>query len=275
MLRDHGFTARKSLGQHFILDRNLTDKIAASARVPGADLEAPLAGRTVLEIGPGPGGLTRSLLLKGARVIAVEKDARSADALGPLVAASEGRLRLKIADALTADLPALAPGAAIVANLPYNIATPLIVGWLKADAPAWWQSATVMVQKEVAERIVAAPRTDAYGRLAVLTAARAKAHILFDVPPSAFVPPPKVVSSVVSLTPLAEPASVSSAVLERVTAAAFGQRRKMLRSSLKALGEPLSLLEQASIAPELRAEDVPVEGFIALAAALQSRLEAL
>ncbi len=277
MLAATGFTAKKSLGQHFIFDRNLTDKIAASVRAPGADPQAPLAGRTVVEIGPGPGGLTRSLLHAGARVIAVERDDRAAEALAPLVAAAEGRLTLHLADALKADWPALAPqGAAICANLPYNIATPLLVGWLTADPwPPWWSSATIMVQKEVAARIVADAGAAGYGRLGVLTSARAHASSLFDVAPTAFVPPPKVWSSVVRLEPRPEAGDIPVKALAQVTAAAFGQRRKMLRSSLKVLGEPEALAQAAGLALNERAEQVPVEGFVRLARLLAARSERL
>ena len=271
-----GYTARKSLGQHFNLDRNLTDKIAASARAAGADSNAPLAGQTVVEIGPGPGGLTRSLLRAGAEVIAVEKDPRAAAALAPVVEAAQGRLRLVIGDALTADWTALAPeGAAICANLPYNVATPLIAGWLTGPWPPWWSSATVMVQREVADRIVAETGADAYGRLAVLTGARAFATSLFDVSPAAFVPPPKVWSSVVRFDPRPDAADVPVKTLERVTAAAFGQRRKMLRSSLKSLGEAEALLDAAGIAGNERAERVGVDGFIALARLVAARSESV
>ncbi|MEM7696289.1 MAG: 16S rRNA (adenine(1518)-N(6)/adenine(1519)-N(6))-dimethyltransferase RsmA [Pseudomonadota bacterium] len=267
------YFAKKSLGQHFLFDLNLTAKIAAGARRPGADPEAPLAGAHVVEIGPGPGGLTRALLSAGATVTAIEKDPRAADVLAPLATAADGALRVEIADALETDVAALVPpGAIICANLPYNVATPLIVGWLTAPWPAWWGNATVMVQKEVAERIVAEPSTPAYGRLTVLTAARARATKLFDVSPSAFVPPPKVWSSVVRLDPLPA-ADAPMAALSRVTAAAFGQRRKMLRSSLKALGEPAALLAAAGVAPEQRAETVPVEGFLAMARALAARID--
>ncbi len=269
-----GFTAKKSLGQHFILDRNLTDKIAASARAPGADPDAPLSGQTVVEIGPGPGGLTRSLLRAGATVIAVEKDRRAAEALAPLVEAADGALTLVIDDALAADWTMLAPqGAAICANLPYNVATPLIAGWLTGPWPAWWSSATVMVQREVADRIVADTGADAYGRLAVLTGARAFATTLFDVSPAAFVPPPKVWSSVVRFDPKPDAGDVPVKVLEKVTAAAFGQRRKMLRSSLKSLGEAEALLEAAGIPANERAERVSVEDFVALARLVDARSE--
>lgn len=275
VLADTGLEPRKSLGQHFIFDRNLTDKIAAGARAPGADPAAPLAGRTVVEVGPGPGGLTRSLLRAGADVIAVERDARAEAALAPLVEAAGGRLTLHLGDALADDWHALVPpGAAICANLPYNVATPLLVGWLTARPwPSWWASATIMVQKEVAERIVAPPGSKAYGRLGVLTGARAHATSLFDVAPTAFVPPPKVWSSVVRIDPRPDAADLPVKALERVTAAAFGQRRKMLRSSLKVLGEPEMLIEAAGLTPTMRAEEVPVAAFVRLAEELAARSE--
>jgi len=275
VLEETGFTARKSLGQHFILDRNLTDKIAASARAPGADPDAPLSGRVVVEVGPGPGGLTRSLLMAGAQVVAVERDERAAAALAPLVAASAGRLTLHLGDALEADWPSLVPaGAAICANLPYNVATPLLTGWLTTRPwPPWWSSATIMVQKEVAGRIVAAAGEGAYGRFGVLAGATCHASRLFDVAPSAFVPPPRVWSSVVRLDPRPEAADIPVKALERVTAAAFGQRRKMLRSSLKSLGDADSLAAAVGIDLKARAEEIEVAAFVALAKALSSRAE--
>ncbi|ORE96431.1 16S ribosomal RNA methyltransferase KsgA/Dim1 family protein [Stappia sp. 22II-S9-Z10] len=266
------FPARKSLGQHFLFDLNLTDKIARTARRPGASAEAPLEGETVVEVGPGPGGLTRSLLKAGAHVVAVEKDLRATEVLAPLVAAADGRLTLVTADALTADWTALAPaGASICANLPYNVGTPLIVDWLSGPWLPWWASATVMVQREVADRIVATPGGGDYGRLAVLTGARAHATSVFDVSPAAFVPPPKVWSSVVRIDP--KPADdVPLKALERVTAAAFGQRRKMLRSSLKSLTQdPEGLLAAAGLEPTERAERIPVADFIRLAKVWQER----
>ena len=261
-----GLPARKSLGQHFLFDLNLTDKIARTARAPGAGTDAPLAVTTVVEVGPGPGGLTRSLLKAGATVIAIEKDQRAGEVLGPLVDAAEGRLTLVTADALATDWRSLVPaGATICANLPYNVATPLIVDWLTGPWPPWWTSATVMVQREVADRIVAAPASADFGRLSVLTGARAFATSVFDVSPSAFVPPPKVWSSVVRLDPKPE-TGVPLKALERVTAAAFGQRRKMLRSSLKALtAEPEALLAAAAIDPTQRAERLTIDDFIRLA----------
>lgn len=268
-LADAGMAPKKSLGQHFLFDLNLTDRIARTARVAGAPADAPLAGETVVEVGPGPGGLTRSLLKAGARVVAVEKDARAAAVLAPLVDVAQGRLTVVMADALGADWTAFVPqGATICANLPYNVATPLLVGWLTGPWPPWWRSATVMVQREVAARIVAAPGGEHYGRLAVLTGVRAKASAAFDVPPSAFVPPPKVWSTVVRLDPARDSSSVPIAALERVTAAAFGQRRKMLRSSLKSLcRDAEALLAAAGIAPTERAERLTLAEFVRLAEA--------
>lgn len=265
VIRRHGLTARKSLGQNFLLDLNLTARIARAA--------GPLAGVTVVEIGPGPGGLTRALLALGARrVIAVERDARALGALGEIAARYPDRLHVVEGDALAFDpAPLLDAGPVrVVANLPYNIATALLVQWLAVEPwPPWYDSLVLMFQREVAERIVAAPGTKAYGRLAVLAGWRSEARILFEVAPSAFVPPPKVTSAVVRLVPRADPLPCRLALLERVTAAAFGQRRKMLRQSLRSLGgDPLPLLTAAAIDPTARAEDIPVEGFVALAHAL-------
>ncbi len=265
----HGLAARKSLGQNFLLDLNLTARIA---RASGA-----LAGVHVVEVGPGPGGLTRALLAEGAAsVTAVEMDDRCLPALAEIAAHYSGKLEIIHADALEIDPAALAGGrspARIVANLPYNVATPLIIGWLKSEPwPPWFDSITVMVQREFAERLCATPSAPKdYGRLSVLTAMRARAKILFNVPPSAFVPQPKVMSSVVRIEPLPEPAPCRLADVEAVTAAAFGQRRKMLRQSLKALGGPLELLAAADIREDLRAEDVPPEGYVRLANALAAR----
>lgn len=257
--------AKKSLGQNFLFDLNLTRRIARAA--------APLEGFTIVEVGPGPGGLTRALLMEGAtRVIAIERDARVLPALDQIAAAYPGRLTVVSGDALAMDWPRLVAGPAkIVANLPYNIATPLLTGWLTGKAwPPWYFSLTLMFQKEVAERIVAAPGSKDYGRLAVLCQWRCAARKLFDVNRAAFTPPPKVTSSIVQLVPRPQPSpSCDVKVLERVTAAAFGQRRKMLRSSLKALVEtPETLLEKAGIDPTRRAEDVPVAGIARLAALL-------
>jgi 16S rRNA (adenine1518-N6/adenine1519-N6)-dimethyltransferase len=271
-IRRHGLSARKSLGQNFLLDLNLTARIA---RAGGA-----LDGVIVVEVGPGPGGLTRALLAEGARhVIAIERDARAIAALEEIAARYPGRLTVIEADALRYDLARLpvAPGGSvrIVANLPYNIATALLVGWLDtAPWPPWYDAMVLMFQREVAERIVAAPGSPHYGRLAVLTGWRSEAKIMFDVAPSAFVPPPKVTSSVVRLVPRAHPLPCAAASLARVTAAAFGQRRKMLRQSLRTLGrDPLPLLAAAAIDPTRRAEDVAVEGFVALANAFDAATE--
>ncbi|MCS0493622.1 16S rRNA (adenine(1518)-N(6)/adenine(1519)-N(6))-dimethyltransferase RsmA [Ancylobacter sp. MQZ15Z-1] len=263
VIRDHGLSALKSLGQNFLLDLNLTSRIARTA--------GRLEEMTVIEVGPGPGGLTRAILALGARkVVAVERDARCIAALGEVAARYPGRLEVVEGDALAIDHTSLVvPGerACIIANLPYNIATPLLVGWLSAEPwPPWYESLTLMFQREVAERIVAAPGTAHYGRLAVLAGWRGEARIAFDVPASAFVPPPKVTSSVVHLVPRPSPLPCPRPALERVTEAAFGQRRKMLRQSLKSLGvDTAGLLERAGIAPTERAEQVPVEGFVALA----------
>ncbi len=257
----HGLGARKSLGQHFLLDLNLTGRIARAA--------GDLAAGTTIEIGPGPGGLTRALLAAGApRVIAVERDERCLDALAEVAAAYPGRLEIVAGDALEVDAAALgAPPRRIVANLPYNIATPLLIGWLRrAEA---FESLTLMFQKEVADRLAAAPRSAAYGRLAVIAQWRCRVRPLFNVAREAFVPPPQVASTVVRLEPYAEPlAPARMATLERVTAAAFGQRRKMLRSSLKALGDATALLAAAGLDGTRRAEELDVASFCALARAM-------
>ncbi len=263
----HGLDARKSLGQNFLFDLNLTRRIARSA--------APLDSSTVVEIGPGPGGLTRALLLEGARkVIAVEKDARALPALQEIAAHYPGRLEIIEADALRYDWAAHITGdAKIVANLPYNIATPLLTGWLTSTWPPWFSSLTLMFQKEVAERIVAAPGSEAYGRLAIISQWCATAKKLFDIDRRAFTPPPKITSSVVQLIPRPERLPACDvAVLEKVTAAAFGQRRKMLRSSLKSLGpEIANVLDDLGIAANLRAEQLAVADFARIAAALGSK----
>jgi len=262
VIRRHGLAAKKSLGQNFLLDLNLTARIA---RAGGA-----LDGVTVVEIGPGPGGLTRALLVEGAaRVIAVERDPRAIAALVEIAEHYPGRLTIVEGDALEFDAPAhLAGGRArVIANLPYNIATALLVDWLTAEPwPPWYDALVLMFQREVAERIVAVPGGKAYGRLSVLAGWRCEAKIMFEVAPSAFVPRPKVTSAVVRLIPRAAPLPCDAHALQRVTEAAFGQRRKMLRQSLKTLGrDPLTLLEAAGIAPTARAEEIPVEGFVALA----------
>jgi 16S rRNA (adenine1518-N6/adenine1519-N6)-dimethyltransferase len=264
VIRRHDLAARKSLGQNFLLDLNLTARIARSA--------GPLEGVTVVEVGPGPGGLTRALLAGGAhRVVAIERDRRCIAALGEIAARYPGRLAIVEGDALRIDPRAELAGAParIVANLPYNIATALLVDWLTVEPwPPWYDAMVLMFQREVAERIVAAPGSKSYGRLSVLAGWRTQARILFDVAPTAFVPPPRVTSSVVRLEPRATPLACPSATLQRVTEAAFGQRRKMLRQSLKTLGvDPAGLLAAAGIDPTARAEDVPVEGFAALARA--------
>jgi 16S rRNA (adenine1518-N6/adenine1519-N6)-dimethyltransferase len=272
VIRRHALDARKSLGQNFLLDLNLTARIARAG--------GPLAGVTVVEVGPGPGGLTRALLAEGAaRVIAIERDERALAALAEIAARYPGRLDAIAGDALDFDPrphisagPAVGP-ARVIANLPYNIATALLVGWLTADPwPPWYDMLVLMFQREVAERIVATPGGKAYGRLAVLAGWRTEAKILFDVSAAAFVPPPKVTSSLVRLVPRATPLACDRAALERVTEAAFGQRRKMLRQSLRTLGlDPRPLLASAGIAETARAEDIPVEGFVALARAFAAR----
>ncbi|HKD27149.1 MAG TPA: rRNA adenine dimethyltransferase family protein [Xanthobacteraceae bacterium] len=309
-IRRHGLSAKKSLGQNFLLDLNLTTRIA---RAGGS-----LAGVTVLEIGPGPGGLTRALLANGARhVIAVERDRRAIAALGEIATHYSGKLTVIEGDALEMEWtrapapfsqgnafgqsPLEGAGSAtqhsgrsrqqptsvggggdrhggqdgavrIIANLPYNIATALLVRWLGVEPwPPWYDSLVLMFQREVAERIIATPASRQYGRLAVLAGWRTEAKIMFDVAPSAFVPPPKVTSSVVRLLPRASPLPCASSALERVTAAAFGQRRKMLRQSLRALGtDPQPILAAAGIDPAVRAEEISVEGFVALANAFEA-----
>jgi 16S rRNA (adenine1518-N6/adenine1519-N6)-dimethyltransferase len=268
VIRKYDLIAKKSLGQNFLLDLNLTGRIARAA--------GPLAGVTVIEIGPGPGGLTRALLdHDAARVIAVERDARAIGALQEIAAHYPGRIAAVEADALAFDpRPFIGKGPVrIVANLPYNIATVLLTGWLESDEwPPFYDRLVLMFQREVAERIVAAPNTKAYGRLSVLAQWRTRPKILFDIAPSAFVPPPKVTSSVVELIPRSEPDPCDRMALRRVAEAAFGQRRKMLRQSLKSLiPDPLPLLEAAGIAPTDRAEDIPVEGFVQLARAYSAQ----
>jgi 16S rRNA (adenine1518-N6/adenine1519-N6)-dimethyltransferase len=265
VIRRHELSAKKSLGQNFLLDLNLTARIARAG--------GPLDGATVLEVGPGPGGLTRALLAEGAaKVIAIERDKRAIAALEEIAARYPGRLEIIEGDALAFDIAGhLAGGRArVVANLPYNIATALLIGWLTAEPwPPWYDALVLMFQREVAERIAAQVGDDAYGRLAVLTSWRCEAKIMFDVAPTAFVPQPKVTSSVVRLIPRASPEPCDRKTLERITAAAFGQRRKMLRQSLKTLGvDAGALLAAAEIEPTARAEEIPVEGFVALARVL-------
>jgi 16S rRNA (adenine1518-N6/adenine1519-N6)-dimethyltransferase len=262
VIREHSLSARKSLGQNFLLDLNLTARIARAA--------GPLEGSTVIEVGPGPGGLTRALLALGARrVIALERDER---ALAPLEAIAKrypGRLDVVCADAQTFDLRPMLAGerAKIVANLPYNIATQLLINWLTLEPwPPWYDMMVLMFQREVAERIVAHENEEAYGRLAVLANWRTETKILFDISPSAFVPQPKVTSSVVRLVPRQQPEACERRALEQVAAAAFGQRRKMLRQSLKSLGlDPARLAAAAHVEATRRAETIPVSGFVAMA----------
>ncbi|MDP3491367.1 MAG: 16S rRNA (adenine(1518)-N(6)/adenine(1519)-N(6))-dimethyltransferase RsmA [Phenylobacterium sp.] len=259
-LEAHGLMADKGLGQHFLLDLNITRKIAR--------LAGPLDGVKVLEIGPGPGGLTRALLEAGAHLTVVEKDARFLPVLNELAQVSEGRLSIQMADALKVDEAALTGGepVAIVSNLPYNIGTALLIKWL--TGPYRPASMTLMFQKEVAQRIVARPGDDAYGRLAVIAQATAQARIVMEAPARAFTPPPKVDSAVVRLDPLPDrPTEPLLSALERVSQAAFGQRRKMLRSSLKALGGA-DLCETAGIDPARRAETLALDEFMSLAAAV-------
>jgi 16S rRNA (adenine1518-N6/adenine1519-N6)-dimethyltransferase len=262
VIRRHGLSAKKSLGQNFLLDLNLTARIA---RAGGA-----VEGTTVIEVGPGPGGLTRALLALGAiRVIVIERDKRAIGALVEIAERYPGRLEIVAGDALRFDARAHLSGerARIIANLPYNIATALLIGWLTADPwPPWYDALVLMFQREVAERIAAAPGSKSYGRLSVLANWRCETKILFDVAPSAFVPAPRVTSSVVRLIPRAAPLTCDAQALQRLTEAAFGQRRKMLRQSLKTLGvDALALLAEAHIEPTARAEEISVEGFVALA----------
>lgn len=262
-LEAHGLWAKKAFGQHFLLDLNITRKIARLAEVGEGD--------HVIEVGPGPGGLTRALVETGARVTAIEKDDRFRPLLEELAAASDGRLALIFGDALTTDEAALSHGrpAHLVSNLPYNVGTPLLIKWLTGP----WRPAslTLMFQKEVADRIVAAPGEAAYGRLGVIAQAAARARPVLEVPARAFTPPPKVESAVVRVEPRADPPTAERLdALQKVTAAAFGQRRKMLRSSLKALGGE-QLVLAAGLDPAARAEVIAVDGFLALADAWLGR----
>jgi 16S rRNA (adenine1518-N6/adenine1519-N6)-dimethyltransferase len=268
VIRRHGLRAKKSLGQNFLLDLNLTARIARAA--------GPLDGVDVIEIGPGPGGLTRALLAQGARrVIAIERDERAIGALAEIGMRYPRRLEIVAADALDFDpRPRLgAAPARVVANLPYNIATALLVSWLAIEPwPPWYDRLVLMFQREVAERIVAVSGSKSYGRLSVLAGWRTQARILFDIAGTAFVPPAQVTSSLVGLVPRENPLAADRHALERVTEAAFGQRRKMLRQALRSLvPDPPALLASANIDPTARAEQVPVTGFVALARALVQR----
>jgi 16S rRNA (adenine1518-N6/adenine1519-N6)-dimethyltransferase len=258
----HGLSASKALGQNFILDRQLLARIVA---VPG-----PLEGERVYEVGPGPGGLTRALLDAGASIVVVERDRRCIPALTDLQQEFGDRLRILEADGLKIDEREVAgDGAHVVANLPYNVGTALLLKWLAGeDWPPWWRSLTLMFQKEVAERIVAQPGSDAYGRLSVAAQWRSRPRIAMNVSRSAFVPPPKVTSAVVHIVPADAPEGVSPAVMERVTEAAFGQRRKMLRSSLKSFPGAVEAAEQLGIDLQRRAETLSVDEFVNLARAL-------
>jgi 16S rRNA (adenine1518-N6/adenine1519-N6)-dimethyltransferase len=265
----HELRAKKSLGQNFLLDLNITRKIARAC--------GDMANRTIVEVGPGPGGLTRALLFEGAaRVVAVERDERCLTILEEIGAHYPGRLDVHLGDALKADWRALTGSAqgpvTIAANLPYGVASLLLVNWLETEPwPPWYDRMVLMFQREVAERIVAAPKSKAYGRLSVLSQWRTGARIIMQLPPEAFTPPPKVSSAVVEFVPKRDPQPrCQVSTLGRVTAAAFGQRRKMLRSSLKQLtAMPELLLKEAGIAPEKRAEELPVEAFATLAAILE------
>jgi 16S rRNA (adenine1518-N6/adenine1519-N6)-dimethyltransferase len=261
----HGLTAQKSLGQNFLFDEQLLDRIAA---IPG-----DLSGQNVYEVGPGPGGLTRALLRAGAKVTAVERDRRCLPALAELAEAFPGQLRIIEDDAMRVD-PAKEIGAPfhIASNLPYNVGTALAVGWLGGDIwPPAWQSLTLMFQREVADRIVAAPGSDAFGRLAILAQWRGEARIAMPVHRSAFTPPPKVMSAVIHITPEQAPEGVSMATLERLTAAAFGQRRKMLRQSLKGFPEALAALEGAGIASDRRPETLALPEWLAIARGIDAK----
>jgi 16S rRNA (adenine1518-N6/adenine1519-N6)-dimethyltransferase len=257
----HGLHASKALGQNFILDRQLLARIA--------EIAGEIGGSTIYEVGPGPGGLTRALLDRGAKVVAVERDRRFLPALAELGEEYPGKLELVEADAMRVDEQALAgDGAHVVSNLPYNVGTALLLRWLTGPWPPWWRSLTLMFQKEVAERIVAAAGSDAYGRLSILSQWRSDARIAMQLSRSAFVPPPKVASAVVHITPRETPEGVEPKRIEQLTEAAFGQRRKMLRSSLKGVPGALEAIEAIGIDPQRRAETLSVEDFVALARAL-------
>ena len=254
----HGLSASKALGQNFILDRQLLARVAS---IPG-----PLAGETVYEVGPGPGGLTRALLEAGASVVAVERDRRCIPALAELSHEFGPQLKVIEGDALRIDEQEIAgKGAHVVANLPYNVGTALLLKWLQSDWPPWWRSLTLMFQKEVAERLVAVPGSAAYGRLSVAAQWRSRPRLAMTVNRSAFVPPPKVTSAVVHIMPVAQPDGVDARVMERLTEAAFGQRRKMLRSSLKQFPGALEAAERLGIDAQRRAETLSIDEWIALA----------
>lgn len=254
----HGLSASKSLGQNFILDRRLLARIAGIA--------GPLESQCVYEVGPGPGGLTHALLDAGAAVVAIERDRRCIPALVELQQHFGEKLKIIEGDALNIDERSVAgDGARVIANLPYNIGTALLLKWLSGDWPPWWRSLTLMFQKEVAERIVAAPGSEAYGRLSVAAQWRSRPRIALNVNRSAFVPPPKVSSAIVHIVPAEQPQGVSPLVLERLTQAAFGQRRKMLRSSLKQMPSALAAAERLGIDTQRRAETLSIEEWIALA----------
>jgi 16S rRNA (adenine1518-N6/adenine1519-N6)-dimethyltransferase len=269
VIRTHGLTAKKSLGQNFLLDLNLTGRIARSA--------GPLENVTIVEIGPGPGGLTRALLAEGAsHVIAIEKDERCRPALEAISSHFPDRLTIFEQDALKIDWPEILPRKShirIVANLPYSVATPLLTGWLKTEPwPPWWDRMVLMFQKEVAERIVSGTGDKTYGRLSILSQWRCETRILFNLPARAFTPPPKVDSAIVAFRPRENPPDAGSAtMLESVTAAAFGQRRKMLRASLKALPGAIEALADLGIDPSMRAEQLSVEDFCKLSAHIHAR----
>jgi 16S rRNA (adenine1518-N6/adenine1519-N6)-dimethyltransferase len=269
VIRAAGLTAKKSLGQNFLLDLNLTRRIARAA--------GPLKGVTVVEVGPGPGGLTRALLLEGAeKVIAIERDERCLPALQEIAAAYPGRLEIVAGDAREIDYAALPLGdrARLVANLPYSVGTPLLISWLKTSPwPPWFDRLVLMFQKEVADRIVAKPRTKDYGRLAVLTQWRTEPRILFSLPRDAFTPKPKVASAVVAFAPRDRPEPPCDvSTLERVTAAAFGQRRKMLRASLRQITpDAEGLLQALGLDPQARAEELQISDFCRIANALEAQ----
>jgi 16S rRNA (adenine1518-N6/adenine1519-N6)-dimethyltransferase len=263
VIKRHGLSASKALGQNFLLDEQLLDRIAA---LPG-----DLTGRSVLEVGPGPGGLTRALLRAGAKVTAIEMDGRCLPALAELGDAFPGQLTVIEGDAMKLDHAALVAGEAfhVISNLPYNVGTALFVQWLSGeDWPPQWQSLTLMFQREVAERIVAKPGTSVYGRLAVLAQWRSAAKLAMKVHRSAFTPPPKVMSAIVHVTPTEAPEGVSARTLERITEAAFGQRRKMLRQSLKSVPGAIDAMGQVGIDETRRAETLSVAEFVSLARSL-------